>query len=524
MGGNSRYIDRATGKDLGFAEKIDLTKVNRTDIVKEITSCLKAINKEYFTDYKTYLWNDFSVITNGSALNGSSSSLFNTNITDKEFVSVKSSVGDIDVTFPEKHMENLWHLLNRLENTQLSKSITYLGHKNSTIDETKAGNLNQINAVFKLDLPSYSTNIQIDFEASHYEDDKPTKWASFSHNSDWDDIKNGYKGVMHKYILINLSRASSKMNGAKVVTKSQIKKLSDVSSKEYQESVDNNIKSKLAKVSVQKDFINPTNLAFSVDRGMRVKFSQIFHNDGEPALIDGKPVFSFIEPKDSKYETNLETMFSLIFNKEPNTEDMRDFHSFVGVVKLIKKYLKKDLVEDFFITHLIKKSLFAKGAQGLERNNPEGDLKIKNTMINKLYNTFDYLKRYKEEVDEISNKYYEGYRMYDLNEDELTVNGGKLSDIFEQVTTVVDSVIEPSGWKHFDSKRLAEEKVKVLKKFDLSNSEIINFMNSMPNSRNVNDTIRKINPKRGLEDFLRYSPTEKTVSQQMIDRMLKRGY
>ncbi len=107
---------------------------------------------------------------------------------------------------------------------------------------------------------------------------------------------------------------------------------------------------------------------------------------------------------------------------------------------------------------------------------------------------------------------------------ELNPEKGNLSEIFEQVETVVESVIEPRGWKHFDNKRLAEEKIKILKKFDISDSEIINFMNSMPNSGYVNDVIRKVKPKRGLEDFLRYNPQEKTVSQQMIDRMLKRGY
>jgi hypothetical protein len=44
----------------------------------------------------------------------------------------------------------------------------------------------------------------------------------------------------------------------------------------------------LAKISTNLAYKNPTNLAFSVDRGMRHKFVQIFHNDGEPAIIDGK--------------------------------------------------------------------------------------------------------------------------------------------------------------------------------------------------------------------------------------------
>ena len=150
MGGNARYINRNTGEDMGFAEKIDLTQISRKEIVEEITTCLSNLDKSFFIVNGTHLWNDFRVIQNGSALNGSSNALFDTSISDEEFVSVKPSVGDVDVTFPEEHMASLWHLLNELEGVALSKHLTYLGHKNSTIDETKVGNLNQINAVFKM--------------------------------------------------------------------------------------------------------------------------------------------------------------------------------------------------------------------------------------------------------------------------------------------------------------------------------------------------------------------------------------
>lgn len=150
MGGNARYIDRTTGKDMGFAEKIDLTQAKRVHVVDEITICLGRLDKEYFIKYGEPLWNDFRVVANGSALNGSSNALFDSSISDDDFLAVKSSVGDIDVTFPEEKIANLWHLLNELEGSKFSGSLTYLGHKNSAIDETKVGNLNQINAVFNM--------------------------------------------------------------------------------------------------------------------------------------------------------------------------------------------------------------------------------------------------------------------------------------------------------------------------------------------------------------------------------------
>jgi len=415
MGGNARYIDRTTGKDMGFAEKIDLTKIDRTLVVEEITNCLSFLNDSHKIKHGVPIWTDFSVISSGIGLNGSSNALFDTSISDKDFLAVKSSVGDVDVTFPSEYMANLWHLLNDLETIQFSQTLSYLGHKNSTIDEEKVGNLNQINAVFKLNTKTYSTNIQIDFEASHYIENKPTDWTSFSHNSDWDDIKDGYKGVMHKYALINLSRAASKLENISVVTKSQITKLSNVSSEEYKSSVENCVKKAIAKASTNAAYKNPTDLAFSVDRGMRHKFVQIFHTDGVPAQLDNKPVYYEAETADSVYETNLEKMFELIFKVPPQDNDMKLFRSFTGVTTLIKKYLPEDLIVEFFNNHLIKKSLFAPFAQGLERNDPDGDLKIKSKMVNKLYLTFPYLDKFKDEVDSAIDAYYKTYKMYELN-------------------------------------------------------------------------------------------------------------
>jgi len=98
-----------------------------------------------------------------------------------------------------------------------------------------------------------------------------------------------------------------------------------------------------------------------------------------------------------------------------------------------------------------------------------------------------------------------------------------LKSIFNNIE-LNERVLEPAGWLHFDKECLAQEKIKILKKFNLEEFEIINFLNSMPNSRNVNDTIRKIGAKGGLERFLRYNPVEKSLTKQVIERMIKRGY
>ena len=225
MGGNARFIDRRTGEVKGFANKIDLTKVERKRIVKNLFNFFEKFNELYKSKFGENLWNDLSLIKNGIVFNGSSEYFFKIDeIDDKEFVKYKQKVGDIDVTVPQEKLFKIWELLNELEGKKITKEIRYLGHKYSNIDPSKAKNLHQINAVFEYDDGDYKENIQIDFEAVPYENNKPTEWAKFSHNSDWEDIKQGLKGVMHKYALMNLARASSELENINVVTKREAKK------------------------------------------------------------------------------------------------------------------------------------------------------------------------------------------------------------------------------------------------------------------------------------------------------------
>jgi hypothetical protein len=85
---------------------------------------------------------------------------------------------------------------------------------------------------------------------------------------------------------------------------------------------------------------------------------------------------------------------------------------------------------------LVSKTLFcATGCQGLERNNPEGDLEIKGAMVNYLYDSFPYLKSYKSKVDAAIDEYYKNYKMIEISEGFIPY-GSKLSTIFEAVELV----------------------------------------------------------------------------------------
>ena len=433
-GGNARYINRETGDVEGFADKMDLKKLPRKKLIEEIINVLSEINELFKKKTGKKLWKNFNVITSGKALNGSSSSLFNKDITDEEFVKHKPKVGDIDITFPKEYMGDLWKLLNSIEKKKLGKMTTYLGHKNSNMNPKAAANQHQINAVFEINTGEYKVNAQIDFEASEYDEktNEPTDWASFSHNSDWNDIKAGFKGVAHKFTLLNLARAHSKLEGIKIVTPTVAKKINTLTKEEYE-------KGKPVKASTSKKYANPTNMAFSVAKGIRTKFTPVYFKDGKEQLtIDGVPVFVEKSTSDSKYVTELEKLFEMIFQVEPKGSDMKDFRSFVGLVKLMKKYSSKKVIEDFFFNQLVSKTLWCKsGCQGLERNNPKGDFEIKSAMVNYLYDNFPYLKSYKQKVDVAAKDYYDNYKMMELSENRKEIHliqPGKLSYIFEQIS------------------------------------------------------------------------------------------
>lgn len=424
-GGNARYIDKNTGDVKGFAGKMELHKIPRKELVAEMVEVLRTINTKFSKKNGDKLWKNFDIITSGKALNGSSSSLFNSKITDEEFIEHKPTVGDIDVTFPGEYMGKLWELLNDLEGTKVGELTKYLGHKNSRLSPTDAANQSQINAIFEIDTGDYKVNAQIDFEASEYENDEPTEWASFSHSSSWDDIKSKFKGVAHKFALLNLSRAQSRLDGIQVITLKNAEKIAAQTKSEYAAGT-------AVKLSTSKAYANPTNLAFSVAKGLRTKFSTVHFKDGEPLLVGGEPVFYEKAASSDKYETDLETIFKMIFGVIPDKSELNKFNSFVGVVELMKLHSTKEIIKDFYFDQLVSKTLFcATGCQGLERNNPQGDSDIKFAMLNHLKKVFPFLTTYDDEVNSMAEEYYKNYSMIAI--DESLKSKSSLSSIFSHV-------------------------------------------------------------------------------------------
>jgi hypothetical protein len=384
-GGNARVIDRETGKTIARAEKIDLKVFKRSQFINDMVDMLEKLNDLFEKEEGRKIWKNFKVVRSGEAFSGSTEFFVNLDIPDEEFIKHKPAVGDVDVIIPKAVSEDFEKFMPTLEGKQLTSHITYMGQDRADFGTTWL-------AVFKYKRGGDEVNFQIDFEYGDWneKDESPSDWAKFSHNSAWEDISTGLKGVHHKFLIINLARALSKREDIVIATPSSTPE-----------------KIKLA--GGKKGDQVPRLLAFSVDRGLRVKYEQMKDANGDPIEMDGKLVFKEIETSKSSYIKNVDEIYAFIFGEEPTKKELEEFKSFTGLANLIKKKVSKENIEDLF-QFVLQENLFGKRAQILEKNNPTLDAKVKWAMVNKLFEVFPYLKDREDEVIAMSEEYYKNFK------------------------------------------------------------------------------------------------------------------
>ena len=354
-GGNVK-IETKSGESV-LADRIDLTVVSRMELSKKLLLFFHKLNELFEQKFNIKIWTNPYILDNGQAFNGSSEHFFNAAISDKEFKQYKTKVGDIDITVPEDRKEMLHQLLQELEGKKLTSSARFVGSKQDTVGEG-----HQINSLVNID---NKLNVQIDFEFSSYDEEVPSKFAKFSHSSDWEDIKAGFKGVLHKYLLQSIASISE------VKTEDQAVLLTPASSA-------NNIK-------ITKTFPDRglTFKKFSVGRGLRTDaYSTVLKDDGTPLQVDGRTAYKVKPPTESTYIQDPEQIAKTIFGPKFTREELPKLNSFVGIIDLCNQYFdekdKKRLLKDF------SRRLFGQGSQGLERDNPKGDFDIKRAGYEKL--------------------------------------------------------------------------------------------------------------------------------------------
>lgn len=355
-GGNVQIGDVA-------AERIDLSKIDRTSIVTRINRTLQMVNLQFQKRYGLPLWNK-ELFASKKFLSGSAFHFFNKAIATPEFVKYKNTVGDIDTQVDKAQEQNIKEFLDSITGKKFGY-VSFVGYKSS------AG---QFITLWAFDQPKI--NVQIDLELVDFVEGKPTEWSQFSHSSDWADMKEGIKGVFQKYLLRAMTT----------------KTLRDI------------IVLKGKKETPTKT--TSTDLAFSVGQGLRQKLSPVMDGD-KHRMIDGLPVYKEISTKESTYINDLKVMFEVLFGITPKDVELEMFGSFVGGLQLIKKHFSKaeqaKVVDGFAFT------LWGPAAQGLYRGNPELDQKEKMAAFMKMLDVFGI--QYNEaKFDKMRVEYYEKYK------------------------------------------------------------------------------------------------------------------
>ena len=169
------------------ANNISISRGTRPGHQKAIHGMLGALHDSFHKETGHHLFGDKKqALESGSAYSGSTEHLMGGHVGHEEFAKHKPSVGDVDVKIPAEHREAL-HA--HLKPGKKFGKYTVVGTKKSGTE---------IHALMKHDNGQVH---QFDFENSHYEHNEPSKFDRFAHNSDWEDIKHGIKGMHHKVLL-----------------------------------------------------------------------------------------------------------------------------------------------------------------------------------------------------------------------------------------------------------------------------------------------------------------------------------
>jgi hypothetical protein len=401
MGGNLVLISEGGNVELGDgtrAEKMDLTKISRSEVKTTLVELFEQLNLQYKEQFGHPLWKDTSILKDGSAFTGSTESFFNGEISDEEYVQHKQRVGDVDLTVPESEYENMETFLKSIEGEWITENVKYLG-----VSKNNAGD--QYNTLFEMNLSDDTKiNVQVDFEFVEWEDDKPTEFSKFIHNSDWNDVSKGIKGAFHKILLFAMAENISQNKNVAIVTdKGSVKKGKTV-----------------------KDTIGLHSLSF---KGLRQKFVPVtsdemkaivtgnkrnkdakFGDDDGQLTVDGKKVFMEVPSKDSNYSKDMAGLFEIMFGAAPEGDDIKMIYSFTGLMQALGKYFSEDQIKNVFSTYA--KRLFSRGAPKTERTEWQTDKETKIISLEHFNEIFPYTVDllYNDETQQMINTFYDEYK------------------------------------------------------------------------------------------------------------------
>jgi hypothetical protein len=372
--------DAKMGGNVEGAEKIPVVDFNPNQFEQlktEIRNCLISLNKAFKEATGEDLWPNLNRnIDDGKLFSGSSRHLFTKKLNDlKQY---KKTVGDIDLQYPAEKRQALKDFLDTHEDDSFG-DLTYFGMGGRSPI--------QYNTIFKTkSFPDNISNIQVDFEPTYWEDGTPTEFSTYSHYSDWNDLKSGIKGAFSKLLTRALVSEKQRLGDITVMTPT-------------------------GKVSKAAKYDNPGMRGFSVDKGVRVKFAPVTDDRGiQQQSEDGKPMYREIPTKESTYERDLSDIFAFLFEKKPDDNEKEMMHSFIGILQLAKKYLDDETEKAVFDTFM--KIIWGEQAQEIEQGEFKdginwNDFNVKKAAYDEFVKIFPELKLSDDELMDYVRPFYD---------------------------------------------------------------------------------------------------------------------
>ena len=359
-------------KEGGNLPFVDPTKPHEGERISDsINTAHRDTHKGHFLDMFHSINNGFNqqhghslfgnALKNNTFASGSSEVYNDPSVSTERFKKIKPTMGDYDVQIPIEHKQKLEDYLQPGQT-----------HGAFTVAHVSKGK-NQVHAIVRHN--DTGQRHQIDFEPIDYDEQtqEPKPFEKFAHNSHIDDLEQGLKGVHHKLLVQSVYSAHS--------TPSLISKTTGRGK---------------AKTETQEEG-NVAPYTFSVDNGVRQKWKQVGENNGKP-VVQEQP------SKGAEYTKDMPTIYRTMFNKDPSEQDLKDIHSFGGVINHIKQHIPKEHHGKIFNTFVQK--LWGKGSQatGLTR---EADRKIKESAYNALANHFpEHHLENQQNIEQMKGEYY----------------------------------------------------------------------------------------------------------------------
>lgn len=304
-GGNLQFDHNGQNR---VSDSIDVK--NREKEKPEFHNMFQSIDNGFKKQHGHSLFGN--ALKNNTFASGSSEIYNDPSVSTERLLKSKPTMGDYDVQVPEEHRKKLEEYLKPGQ-----------VHGKFTIHHVRTSG-SQVHAIVKHnDTGKFH---QIDFEPVEYDKEKqePSAYEKFAHSSHINDLESGLKGVHHKLLAQSIFSAHSKPT---IISKTTGR---GKDKKEIEEEGNTSLHT------------------FSVDKGVRQKWEKI----GEK---DGKDIVKEKATKDSTYTKHLPDIYKSMFNHEPSENDIKDIHSFGGLVDHIKKHIPQEhhkKIVDTFINKL----------------------------------------------------------------------------------------------------------------------------------------------------------------------------